>query len=240
MDTLESIIGQKVPNQPSRTIIMPGDLPPPQLNDQSPAATIAKNMEVYFENPWAMVEDGHIWTHDEVDLLHPVKRFPNNPWLEQITSLWLTENLFAVYKSRRMMITWLMVFLHLWLAMFREGAAIYFVSDKEEKSDELVQRASFIFDHISDDAVLKPVAKLSYCYLEFPGLNSFIMGVPQGANQLRQYGATAVLADEFAFWDKARETFMATKPTVDGGGKFTAISSPGEGFFKELCFDLIR
>ena len=139
-----------------------------------------------------------------------------------------------------MMMTWLMVFLHTWMAMFREGAAIYFVSDKEEKSDELVRRAGFIYNHIPDDKLLKPMAKLSYCYLEFPGLNSFIQGVPQGADQLRQYGATAIFADEIAFWDKARETFMASKPTIDGGGKFTGISSPKDGFFKELCFDQIR
>lgn len=211
-------------------------LPPPR----SKAQEIAHNMEVYFDNPWAMVRDGHIWTMDEVDLLHPIKRFPDNPWLEAITAIWLVDNLIALYKSRRMMITWLMVFLHVWLAMFREGAAIYFVSDKEEKSDELVRRAAFILDHIPDDVILKPVYKLSFCYLEFPGLHSFIQGVPQGADQLRQYGASAILADEFAFWDKARETFMASKPTIDGGGKFTGISSPKEGFFKELCFDEIR
>ena len=211
-------------------------IPPPR----SKAQEIAHNMEVYFDNPWALVADGHIWTMDEVDVLNPIKRFPNNPWLEAITAVWLAENLIALYKSRRMMITWLMVFLHLWLAMFHEGRAIYFVSDKEEKSDELVRRAGFIFNHIPDDCILKPAMKLSYCYLEFPGLNSFIQGVPQGADQLRQYGASAILADEFAFWDKARETFMASKPTIDGGGKFTGISSPKEGFFKELCFDEIR
>jgi hypothetical protein len=133
-----------------------------------------------------------------------------------------------------------MVFLHLWLAMFREGVAIFFVSDKEDKSDELVKRAEFIYKYIPDSMVLKPRIKSSYCYLEFPGLNSYIQGVPQGADQLRQFTASAILADEFAFWEKARETFMASKPTIDGGGKFTCISSPKEGFFKELCFDLVR
>jgi hypothetical protein len=204
------------------------------------AQQVAKNMATYFYNPWAMVEDQIIYTLDSTDLLNPVKAFPNHPWLQRMSEDWMREPLYSCFKSRRMTITWLFVFLHLWLAMFREGASVFFVSDKEEKSDELVKRAEFIYNNIPPDKMLKPACKSSYCYLEFPGLNSYIQGVPQGADQLRQYTATAILNDEFAFWSKARETFMASKPTIDGGGKVTLISSPQEGFFKELCFDLIR
>ncbi len=203
-------------------------------------ARIAKNMEVYYYNPWAMVEDGIIYTLDQTDLLNPIKPFPKHPWLKEVTTQWLDSSLIAVYKSRRMTMSWLMMFLHLWLVMFREGAAVFIVSDKEDKSNELVKRAEFIYNHIPDDMVLKPRMKPTYCKMDFPGLNSYMLGVPQGANQLRQFTATAILADEFAFWERARETFMASKPTIDGGGKFTAISSPQEGFFKDICFDLIR
>ncbi|KKL11990.1 hypothetical protein LCGC14_2540270, partial [marine sediment metagenome] len=35
------------------------------------AERIAKNMEVYYYNPWAMVEDGIIYTLDQTDLLNP-------------------------------------------------------------------------------------------------------------------------------------------------------------------------
>jgi hypothetical protein len=76
--------------------------------------------------------------------------------------------------------------------------------------------------------------------MEFPGLNSYIWGVPQGADQLRQFTASALFFDEFAFWEKARETYMASKPTIDGGGRVSLVSSPMDGFFKEVCFDLIR
>jgi phage FluMu gp28-like protein len=238
-NTLEQIIGQPLPNQPRAIVLPPQEINIPN-DPTTKAQSIARNMATYFENPWAMIEDGVIWTHDEVDLLNPIKQFPNEPWLQAVTASWLNERLFAMYKSRRMKITWLMVFLHTWLATFNEGAAVYFVSDKEEKSDELVRRAAFILDHIPQDQVLLPAYKYSYCYLNFPGINSFIMGVPQGADQLRQYGATAIYDDEVAFWEKARETFMASKPTIDGGGRVTLTSSPKDGFFKELCFDLIR
>jgi len=230
MDTLEQVIGQKIPATPEK----------PKFAEDVLPNKIAKNMEVYYSNPWAMVEDGCIYTLDQANLLDPIKPLPNQPWLESIAMAWMEDHLLAVVKSRRMIITWTFVFLHLWLAMFREGAAVFFVSDKEEKSDELVRRAEFIYNHIPDDMVLKPRTKGSYCNLEFPGLNSFIKGVPQGERQLRQYTATAIFADEFAHWDNAKATFMASKPTIEGGGKFSCVSSPKEGFFKEICFDLIR
>jgi hypothetical protein len=235
-NALEEMIG--ITTTPPKLVAQPTLV---QANEEANRATkIADNMRRYFLNPWEMIKDQVIWTHDEVDLLNPIKQFPDEPWLEHVAYRWLDEKLFAMYKSRRMKITWLMVFLHMWLGCFNEGAAIYFVSDKEEKSDDLVRRASFIYDHIPDDVMLKPKSKLSFCYLEWPGLNSFIMGVPQGADQLRQYGATAIYNDEVAFWDKARETYMACQPTIDGGGRVTLTSSPKDGFFKELCFDMIR
>jgi len=238
MDKLESILGQPLQSPLTKF----ADEPVIETDDSIDpvAAKIAHNMQGYFQNPWLMVEDSCIYTLDQTDLLNPIKPFPNQPWLKTISEIWLEERLLALYKSRRMTITWLMVFLHLWLAMMREGVAVFFVSDKEEKSDELVDRAKFIFKYIPDTMFLKPQSKSSYCYLEFPGLNSYIQGVAQGADQLRQFTATALLFDEFAFWERARETFMASKPTTDGGGKLTCISSPRESFFKELCFDLIR
>ena len=240
MSSLEDILGGAPPPPKTPRIIASGE-EFKLLDHPEPIETIiARNMRRYFHNPWTMVEDRVIYTLDQTDVLQPVKPFPNETWLELIAGRWVSEPMLALFKSRRMTITWLMIFLHLWLGMFREGAAIFFVSDKEEKSDELVKRAEFIYDHIPAEAMLKPAKKSSYCYLEFPGLNSYIQGVPQGADQLRQYTASAIFADEFAFWPKARETFMASKPTIDGGGKFTCISSPMEGFFKELCFDLIR
>lgn len=187
-----------------------------------------------------MVEDGVIYTLDQVDILNPIKLMPAEPYLGAISGYWQSNLLTLLPKSRRMIISWLLVFLHLHLAMFNEGVNIFFVSDKEEKSDELVKRAEFIIKYIPDDVMLKPQFKGSYCYLEFPGLNSSIQGVPMGADQLRQFTATAILADEFAFWSKARETYMASIPTIQGGGRFTAISSPQVGFFQDLVFDKVR
>ncbi len=223
--TLESMEGFSIePEDPSRNI----------------ARSIADNMERWFTHPWNMIEDGVIFTLDQADMLDPIKKFPNSPWLQDIVTMWMRNKLIAIPKSRRMMLSWLMTFLHLHMAMFRQGAAIFFISDKEEKSDELVKRAEFMYKYIPDDKMLKPKMKSKYRYLEFPGLDSYIMGVAQGADQLRQYTASAIMADEIGYWEKSRETFMAMKPTIEGGGRITCVSTANEGFFYELCFDLLR
>jgi hypothetical protein len=123
--------------------------------------------------------------------------------------------------------------------MFHEGVSVFFICEKEDKADFLVKRSEFIFRHFPADRILLPAMESKWNYLGFPGMNSYIRGVPQGANQLRQYTATAIFADEVAFWEKGQETFMASKPTIDGGGKFTVVSSAQEGFFYRLCFDKI-
>lgn len=249
---LEEILGRDPLLKPNAVLQVPSGGPneaqeaneairlEPEDPSQRMASSIAKNMERWFAHPWTMIDDGVVFTLDSADMLNPVKQFPSEPWLQQVCEEWLGNKLVAVCKSRRMKISWLMVFLHLHLAMFREGAAVFFVSDKEEKSDELVKRAEFMYNHIPEDSMLKPKAKGKYRYLEFPGLDSYIMGVAQGSDQLRQYTASAILADEIAYWEKGRETFMAMKPTIEGGGRITCVSTANEGFFYELCWDMLR
>jgi hypothetical protein len=203
-------------------------------------SVVARNMDRWFHNPWTMIEDGVIYTLDQADMLNPIKRFPPNPWGQQIAYEWLTHKKLLEFKSRRQMQSWLFLFLHLHLAMFNEGASIYVVSQKEEKSDELLTRAEFMYKYIPDNVMLKPKMKRTYGWLEFLGLDSFMHGVAMGADQLRQYTATALFFDEFAFWEKARETYMASIPTIQGGGRVTIISSPMAGFFKDLCFDQMK
>jgi hypothetical protein len=61
--------------------------------------------------------------------------------------------------------------------------------------------------------------------------------VAQGEHQMRQLSATAIFADEFAFWEHARQTYTAARPTIEGTGRFTGVSSAHPGFFKDLVFD---
>lgn len=198
---------------------------------------IAKTMKRWHADPWAAIREQAIYTLDQTDYKQPVKLFPDRPNLEFVVREWEKHRLLLVPKSRRMMMSYLMAWLHLWLAMFHPGRSVFLVSDKEEKSDELVRRCEFMFDNIPEGTILKPQVRSKYCLLEFPGLNSYIKGIPSGASQLRQYTASALMFDEFAFWGDAMETLGAARPTTEGGGRLTIISTAQDGPFKRLCFD---
>ena len=204
---------------------------------------VMDNMARWREHPWAAIEDGLVITLDPKDLRNPIKKFPPQPWLRELTNIWMEEPLLAVPKSRQMLTSWLMIWCHLWLAMFHEGAAVFFQSDKEDKSNELVQRAEFIYNHFPPGEIVLPKlrqGRATWCSMVWPGLNSFIKGIAEGASQLRQYSASAVFMDEAAFWEKGRESFAATKPTIDGGGRVTLVSSAQAGWFRDLVLDTVQ
>ena len=203
----------------------------------SQESKIAANMKAWWADPWYGIKQGWIFTLDQTDFKNPVKLFPPKAHLEHITRAWEQHGLMLVPKSRRMMLSWLMCYLHLWMAMFHPGRSVFIVSDKEQKSDELVRRCEFMYTNIPDGTILKPTARAKYCTLEFPGLDSYIMGLPSGAAQLRQYTASALLFDEFGFWSDAMETLGAARPTIEGGGRLTIISSAQDSPFKKLVFD---
>ena len=199
------------------------------------------------ESPWAAIERGYVWTLDSAKLSDPkgvIKKFPAEPWLREITEIWLGCTMFACPKSRRMMMSWLAIWWHLWLTMFFPGAHVYCQSLNEQTAnDEIIERAGFIYNNIPTSAFPKPRLKndkIVWCNISFPKLYSFMKGIPQGANQLRGPTASAVLLDEASFWEKGRESFSATKPCTEGGGRVTLISSASLSWFKDLVFDTIE
>ncbi|KKM86636.1 hypothetical protein LCGC14_1276970 [marine sediment metagenome] len=193
------------------------------------------------EHPWNFLEK-YVWTEDQVESKEePIKRFPcgdDYAYLKYLTDAWVEETILLVPKSRRMVITWWATAVHLWATMYFKSRQTFFVSIKEELSDDLVDKAFFIHSHIPDDKpLLKPKCKKTYCKLQFPGIRSIIYGVPQGSDQLRQRTSSFIFADEMAFWEKGRDTYVASIPTIEGGGKFLGVSSAYPGFFKKLVFD---
>ena len=192
----------------------------------------------YRKHPFPFMDECML-TLDQADKIRPIKKFPASlPYIRPMLDIWMEERLVIVRKSRRMKITWAAIGFNTWDAMFHIGRKIFFVSDKEEKSDELVRRAQFIVDHIpAGKLAVVPEYKYTYCHLRFPDLNSEIIGVPQGENQLRQETASRIFADEFAFWDRAQVTYGGMRPTIEGGGQILIVSTSMPGFFRTLVED---
>lgn len=180
-----------------------------------------------------------VLTLDQADRRTPVKPFPISlPYIEPIVEKLQTERLLLIRKTRRMIMSWTVMAFNLWDAMFHLGRSIYVQSDKEEKSDELVRRAKFIYENLPPFArPIVPRMVYKYCRLSFPEIDSEIIGVPQGPDQLRQITASRIFADEFAFWEKAETSYGSMRPTIEGGGQIVIVSTSFPGFFKKLVED---
>ena len=136
-----------------------------------------------------------------------------------------------------MMITWLIVALYLHDAQFNQGRYIFFQSKKEKDANALIERAKFIYNH--QPYFLKQPVKSIYCEIHFPEINSKIVGIPQGGDQIRMHTASGIFMDEAAFMYQAEEAFTAAKPSIDGGGRITMVSSANPGFFEALVNDKV-
>ncbi len=190
-------------------------------------------------DPWEFSK--YVFTKDEADKKNPIKRFPYElAYIKLYMRVWQNENRIAVPKSRRMKMTWTNVVLHLWDAMFHVGRHEGIVSKKEEDADFLLkERFKFILDNLDPELPreLLPRYEYKFGHLDFPEIHSKLQGFPQGEGQMRQFTLSNIFADEIAFWESAEGTYSASLPTLEGGGRFTAVSSPGPGFFKDICLD---
>jgi len=188
-------------------------------------------------DPWAFVRDC-VWTRDEASGM--VRRYPSHEYAELLVRRWQNTPILVVAKSRRMVVTWLMVAVNVWLAMFSPLSKVAFMARKlgrteTEGSCELVRRARFIVQHLPASL---PSVEVEYSVglLRFEN-GSEIVALGEGEEQARQHTFTSVLADEVSFWEHAYETWVALRPTIEGGGRITAVSSAGPGFFRDLCHD---
>ena len=218
----------------------------------------------YHADAWAWVTEC-VTTIDELDPQNPIKPFPvgvclrcqrylGHPdggrcpgcggeetplrYLELITRQWQSgePSLLVVPKARRMRMTWLAISLQVWLCWTRRHQNAFVVSSKEEKSGEIVDRARGIIARLPWDRMVKFTVQHRNTppEIRFPN-GSKIMGIPEGADQLRQYTASSILADEFGTWEYPRAAYAGMRPTIEGGGRLLIVSSAYPGFFREVC-----
>lgn len=212
----------------------------PRVLDAIARVTYAERVaaERWGSDPWLFLTEA-VWTVDQIT--GQTRQFPEKTHLQYLTTLWKQELLLAVPKSRRMMVTWWGVAVNVWLGLYTPLQKIVFFAGKEGKhegegSAELVWRAKFILDHLPG-----VVPRVAYEYavgrLVLPN-GSEIIGLPQGSDQARQMTISSALLDEVARWEWAYDTWIALRPTVEGGGRITMVSTAAAGcFFQRVVQD---
>lgn len=240
------------------------DLPADQERRLAATASLrslrAHNEERYAQHPWPFLCEA-VCTFDpfaQKEKGGGVRKYPGNEirdlrpdcdcalggctnYLNHIVNIWHTTPRFLIAKSRRLVMSWTFIALHVWLARYRPGQVIAFVSQKQGQNEdegaaELVKRARFIEDHLPVDVEPRETHR-TWCRVYYPHNNSTILGIAQGANQLRQLAITGWFADEFAFWERAGETYSASVPALEGGGRCTLVTTANPGFAKQLAYD---
>lgn len=207
---------------------------------------------VYFIERYAWTVDEHVRHGDNKRKLYHGEPFIDVPTLQPLRELdgstddyllyvaaqWWNEDLLAVPKSRQLRMTHLMVGLHGWLAMMYPGQRVAIQSKKLEDADATLQRLDKSLHIIREKYPVLPWPEMRYKYARgiFPN-GSLIMAVAQGASVVRQYTFSAIFSDETAFQLDAEEAFTAAIPTIEGGGKYSAVSSAEPGFYERLIFD---
>lgn len=209
---------------------------------------------VYWLERYAWSVDEHRRTDNERPLVHgekwidpetlqPMRELDGgeDDYLRYIAACWHNVDLLAVPKSRQLRLTHLMVALHGWLCMFHPGQRVAFQSKKEEDADATLQRL-----HKAQEIMRKnhpalpwPVMRYKYAKGIWPN-SSMVMAVAQGPAVVRQYTFSAIFSDEMAFQMDAEDAYTAAIPTIEGGGKYSAVSSADPGYFEQLVFDKVQ
>lgn len=145
--------------------------------------------------------------------------YPDFPYLKGLVEDELCHRYLLVPKSRQMMVTWTMIALFLWRAMFKQPGVYIFLSRNERCAEELLERAKFILQHLPSH--LRPrLTTNNKSELEFGGLQSRLLSLPATPDGPRMYSPTAVFWDEMAFTPFDSQIWTALKPALSSGGSF--------------------
>jgi len=192
-----------------------------------------------------------MWTKDEVT--GAVRQFPmaqeRYAYLRELVAIRKRclerHQPLGIDKSRRMLLTWLLVGWYLYDVLTRPNVAHAVINKKLEDSAFLLgpERALFIYEHIPPalwpdrpELVCEGKCGLGYEVLRCPDTGSYIRAFPQGASQLRLYTLTWILFDEFAFQEGQEQAYTAAAPCVQGGGHIDIVTTPELGTWCEGLF----
>lgn len=182
-----------------------------------------------FRNLWrAALDPWRFLTHyvKTQDPARGVAAFPEWTYVRDLVAAAGRERYLLVPKSRQMLVTWTMVALFVWRAMFRDKGLMLFLSRNERCAEELIEHARFILDNLPP--YLRPkLSTNSKQEIAFASLGSRIISLPASPNGPRMYSPNAVFWDEMAFTPYDEQIWTALKPALNSGGRFVGVSSSG-------------
>ena len=175
-------------------------------------------------------------------LASPYNHFPDLPYLPWLFNLFLHCRRLLVPKSREMLVSWSVVGYAVWKCQLYPRTRVVIQCQKQEKSNELVKGseppgyARTLYDNQQD--WLKLRFRLAARMADMPANKiawangSVIHGIPSGADQIRLYHPTILIADEAAHMDDFAGSWDAADPVCS---QIIAVSSAAPSWFGDEC-----
>jgi phage FluMu gp28-like protein len=168
----------------------------------------------------------------------PYRPFPDKPYFRFVLHEIHRNKVLLIEKSRDMMLSWLCVGYFTHAAITTERREVLFQSQKEDKAAELIDYARILYEQQPQalkqrSPLAKPLRSQSSLKLEFAN-GSRLVGIPEGADQIRSYHPWGLLMDEAAFQPEAGEAYDAAVPVCE---KIVVVSSAGPGWFADFVTD---
>lgn len=197
------------------------------------------------KDPW-FFKQRLVKTIDEHDAENPVKRVPNWPHLPYVTKAIAQHDVILIEKARQVFITWSTLADVLHAALFLDHTRSFVQSKKFEDAAELVSmrtahgtkfgrgRIKAIYENLPPGLF----SDVAWNHGEAAFENgSLIKAIPGGEQQVREHTVTRYFADEAARIPELEDTYIAAKPSIEGGGKIIMATTPRG---KEAFYYLIK
>lgn len=188
---------------------------------------------LYWLRNWTATKNPHWEQEGFAGPTQPFPAYPFFPWLfEQFAG---PEQVLCVKKSRDMMLSWAVVGFYTWMCQTKSGLQIPFQSQKELKAFDMVEYARELYRNQPE--WLKARFPLALALDQQPkgtlrfANGSEIIGIPEGADQIRSLHPTAMMGDEVSFQPTAGESYDTA---VSACQKIIEISSAASGWYEDF------
>ena len=183
-------------------------------------------------------EDFGLWLEEQVITMDETRqekrRWPNDKeYLKDIA--WVLQNVprIAFPKSRRMMLSWILLAYSCWKLRYESGHASFWQSETFAKAAFSLSRIPMIEDNLKIAPLRKNyttraggddgIAKITYSHPD--GLKSWMLAVCQGATVLNAYTVSFLILDECELQPFARQTMGHVMPLIESGVQVILCSS---------------
>lgn len=175
-------------------------------------------------------------------LASPYNRMERKPYLPWLFHKFLTTPIFFVPKSREMVVTWSLLAYLVWKCQFFPETQVVFQGQKLEKVQDLIVGrdapgyARTLWER--QDPWLRDENPLAKRIEDMPAHRmtwkngSEIIGVPAGADQVRQYHPSIFVVDEAAHVDDFQGSYDSAVPVAQ---QIIAVSSAAPSYFGDVC-----